>query len=482
MSESINCPSCGAVNLLPVGKNSMYCAFCGSSIDKPITDSTPLESAIKSKPLITEKKVKITPGKPNTAFWSETSLTAEKRRVDGGFEYWTGREWYFVKDEAYVTSEGGELSLTNRGIKSLNEIIYWFSDNELLEVKKLILNDNNIDDLSGIERFENLELLNLSNNNISELPNNNEFLSKIFKIYIGGNPVEDKISKEQFNYYSNIRLYTPRFKKVLTIPNVVGKIELNYKNFGIESLDEVIDLYTDADLLRIEIINFSTNKLKTLAGLSKFYSTEIDFSNNDLTLIDDLPKFKKKYSEDLTSLNLEFTNNKNLKGFTDQAISHFYDIRLSDVTIYLRGCDNFNYESLNKINFHQIFKKANYEFTRFMIYVDSNVELPKILKQIGFVEENSHWGLGYGYKKSGCFIATATMGSYDHPEVMELRNFRDNWILEKKWGEGFVAWYYHYGEVVAKSIEKSFVLKKISYLFIVKPLVFLTRFLKRHSI
>lgn len=81
--------------------------------------------------------------------------------------------------------------------------------------------------------------------------------------------------------------------------------------------------------------------------------------------------------------------------------------------------------------------------------------------------------------KSGwCFIATATMGSYDHPEVMELRNFRDNWILEKKWGEGFVAWYYHYGSIAAKSIEKSFVLKKICYLLVVKPLVYLSRIVK----
>ena len=59
-------------------------------------------------------------------------------------------------------------------------------------------------------------------------------------------------------------------------------------------------------------------------------------------------------------------------------------------------------------------------------------------------------------KKGNCFIATATMGSYGHPAVIELRHFRDNWILQKSWGEGFVAWYYHYGSIAAKSIEKSF--------------------------
>lgn len=80
-------------------------------------------------------------------------------------------------------------------------------------------------------------------------------------------------------------------------------------------------------------------------------------------------------------------------------------------------------------------------------------------------------------KKDNCFIATAAMGSYNHPNVIELRQFRDNWILEKKWGENFVSWYYHYGSIAAKSIEKSITLKYICYLFIVKPLIFVSRFL-----
>jgi hypothetical protein len=77
-----------------------------------------------------------------------------------------------------------------------------------------------------------------------------------------------------------------------------------------------------------------------------------------------------------------------------------------------------------------------------------------------------------------CFIATAALGSYDHSQVIELRHFRDQWILTKNWGAGFVKWYYHYGAIAAKVIEKSFTLRKLSYLFIVKPLVFLSRIVK----
>jgi len=77
-------------------------------------------------------------------------------------------------------------------------------------------------------------------------------------------------------------------------------------------------------------------------------------------------------------------------------------------------------------------------------------------------------------KKEGCFIATAAMGNYEHPVVIDLRLFRDNWLLEKKWGVSFTSWYYTHGPKAAKIIEKSIVLKKLTFLLIVKPLQIIT--------
>jgi hypothetical protein len=73
-------------------------------------------------------------------------------------------------------------------------------------------------------------------------------------------------------------------------------------------------------------------------------------------------------------------------------------------------------------------------------------------------------------KKGKCFIASATMGSFNHPVVVDLREFRDNWLLKKEWGVGFIKWYYRHGPQAARVIEKSIVLKKISFWIIVKPL------------
>ena len=69
-----------------------------------------------------------------------------------------------------------------------------------------------------------------------------------------------------------------------------------------------------------------------------------------------------------------------------------------------------------------------------------------------------------------CFIATATLGDYDHPEVIKLRLFRDGYLLKRTWGQIFTKVYYQYGPYAANAIDNSFILKKISYFFIVKPL------------
>lgn len=76
---------------------------------------------------------------------------------------------------------------------------------------------------------------------------------------------------------------------------------------------------------------------------------------------------------------------------------------------------------------------------------------------------------------TGCFIATAAMGDYNHPVVMDLRLFRDNWLLKRDWGVQFTNWYYTHGPKAANIIEKSTLLRKLTFFAIVKPLQILTK-------
>jgi len=120
---------------------------------------------------------------------------------------------------------------------------------------------------------------------------------------------------------------------------------------------------------------------------------------------------------------------------------------------------------------------------------DSNTcnALQMICKQLynESIEEGKYTGLqntvakaSSSGKSGGCFIATAAMGNYDHPTVVELRFFRDNWLLKRQWGINFTNWYYQHGPKAASVIEKSTVLRRLTFILIVKPLQIITKTLK----
>ena len=44
--------------------------------------------------------------------------------------------------------------------------------------------------------------------------------------------------------------------------------------------------------------------------------------------------------------------------------------------------------------------------------------------------------------KNGCYIATMAYGDYDHPRVIELRKFRDNYLSKSSLGRHFIKFYY----------------------------------------
>ena len=68
-------------------------------------------------------------------------------------------------------------------------------------------------------------------------------------------------------------------------------------------------------------------------------------------------------------------------------------------------------------------------------------------------------------QKSGCFIATMVYGYYDAPEVIVLRNYRDDTLQKYPFGRFCVRLYYKYSPKLAEKIGRFKVVKKtIRYL------------------
>jgi hypothetical protein len=73
-------------------------------------------------------------------------------------------------------------------------------------------------------------------------------------------------------------------------------------------------------------------------------------------------------------------------------------------------------------------------------------------------------------QSSGCFIATACYGSYDAPEVLVLRRFRDEELLPSRAGRLAVGAYYRVSPPIAHTLERSPRLRRITRMAVVAPL------------
>lgn len=77
----------------------------------------------------------------------------------------------------------------------------------------------------------------------------------------------------------------------------------------------------------------------------------------------------------------------------------------------------------------------------------------------------------YLCKKESCFIATAVYESYEAPEVIILRKFRDDILNLSKLGQYFIKFYYFFSPPLAKFLSKKSKLKIIVREKILTPFV-----------
>jgi CSLREA domain-containing protein len=88
---------------------------------------------------------------------------------------------------------------------------------------------------------------------------------------------------------------------------------------------------------------------------------------------------------------------------------------------------------------------------------DKNYDTSKRAAQM--VTPDAPGGGGGGGGGGGCFIATAAYGSYLHPQVQALRQFRDRVLMTNAIGRAFVSFYYRHSPPAARAIEQDPALK-----------------------
>jgi len=104
------------------------------------------------------------------------------------------------------------------------------------------------------------------------------------------------------------------------------------------------------------------------------------------------------------------------------------------------------------------------EKPRFQARRDDRVEcnwchrrmVPRLIFSNGRVRKSVCPFCGQTYKDfGGCFIATAVYGNYAAPEVLILRNYRDQYLMKRRTGQWAVKVYYRISPSIARIITKS---------------------------
>lgn len=165
-----------------------------------------------------------------------------------------------------------------------------------------------------------------------------------------------------------------------------------------------------------------------------------------------------------------------IKGFIQQITSKQLLVRVS-VYLYFPNSEygdflfSFNYDAADKerlIEFH---------LNDYVSCSGNKIkDHPKTIGQIGLeltlVEiQKLIYPQSNPSNNSGCFIATACYGNYNAPEVIALRQFRDEKLLNTFFGIVFVKLYYSVSPFFAQLISKSDLQKKWVRQYFLEPII-----------
>jgi hypothetical protein len=102
------------------------------------------------------------------------------------------------------------------------------------------------------------------------------------------------------------------------------------------------------------------------------------------------------------------------------------------------------------------------------IYMEKDTRT-HLLKNLGIIRENKSTNFlndlrasSYGTRSGGggCYIATMVYGDYEHPQVLVLREFRDNFLAHYVLGRAFIRFYYKYSPGWVKALKRNKIINK----------------------
>ena len=123
--------------------------------------------------------------------------------------------------------------------------------------------------------------------------------------------------------------------------------------------------------------------------------------------------------------------------------------------IHLMNKNGFNIHYYNAFEYLDRFKMSEetekkYKENWIIIQNNKRIEVNNhTAQQLGLDSRRIH----QPQSSSGCYIATMVYKDYNHPKVMVLRNFRDDFLLNYFVGREFVKFYYKYSPSIVELLK-----------------------------
>ncbi len=175
------------------------------------------------------------------------------------------------------------LYLNNKGIKDIADIE---NLSDLINLKELYLERNNISEIKGLENLVNLEVLGLAENQISEIKGLDTLQSLTF-LDLYSNPILEIKGLDNLVNLKDLHIGNCKIDELKGLDSL----------FNLETLDievtEITEIKNLENLSNLETIFLSSNKITEIKGLDSLTKLrQLDLENNKISIIEGLNNLK----------------------------------------------------------------------------------------------------------------------------------------------------------------------------------------------
>lgn len=265
-------------------------------------------------------------------------------------------------------------------------------------------------------------------------------------------------SNKRKGYELGLKLYRDTKKDLFELSNFLSKNNLSYKSIADKLANELlqcgIDYFNEfqKDSSRGGYLESSQELTKLADSIAVGKLTKDRVKDSIETLENMRDQELVQALAILSAIKLAY----------EEAINKI-DIQVAELRLRMRSNESIDYSKVRRLkaqclNWDKVVEvvgkaisPSDVEIIKNSSNEDKVLEYKKLVDFLfGVLSSNRALKLSYlcYWKKiqekptSGCYIATMAYGHYDHPQVMELRNFRDNILDKSMLGRKFINFYY----------------------------------------